>query len=186
METTWKTTRRLWCVVVSCALSGLVSSYAAELPDSPGTIATQQTAVTQQNDLTAAESSEITLAQATTPPAAAQQQSGQSSTSSQSSSSNQSGSNQAGSNQANSGQANSGQGEAQPPGQKPVGTAAAGSVPTTGVAASQPAGNAIAPGKQRRVRSLVLKTGAIIAAGVAIGTVAGLTLATSSKPPGAH
>jgi hypothetical protein len=171
MGTTWKTTPMLWCVVVSCALSVSVSSYAAELPDSPGTIASQQPAVAQQNDLTTAENSEITLAQATTPPPATQQQSGQSSTSNQSSSSSK---------------PNSGQGEAQPPGQKPVGTAAAGSVPTTGVAASQPAGNAIAPGKQRRVRSLVLKTGAIIAAGVAIGTVAGLTLGTSSKPPGAH
>jgi hypothetical protein len=71
-------------------------------------------------------------------------------------------------------------------GQKPVGTAAAGSVPSTGIAASQPAGTAIAPGKQRRVRSLVLKVGAIIGAGVAVGTIAGLTLATSSKPPGAR
>ncbi len=72
------------------------------------------------------------------------------------------------------------------PGQKPVGTAAAESVPATGVAASQPAGTAIAPGKQRRTRSFVIKVGALIGAGVAIGTVAALSLGTSSKPPGAR
>jgi hypothetical protein len=168
MGTTWKPTPMVWCVAVSCVLAGSVSTCAAELPDSPGTIVSQtQPAVAQQNDLTAAETSETTLAQATTPPPTPQQQSGQSSSSSQPSTSSQAG-------------------EAQPPGQKPVGTAAAGSVPATGVAASQPAGNAIAPGKQRRVRSIVLKTGAIIAAGVAVGSVAALTLGTSSKPPGAH
>jgi hypothetical protein len=70
--------------------------------------------------------------------------------------------------------------------QQPVGTAAAGAIPTTGVAASQPAGVAIAPAKQRRVRSIVLRTGAIIAAGVAVGSVVALTEATSSRPPGAH
>jgi len=168
MGTTWKPTPMVWCVAVSCVLAGSVSTCAAELPDSPGTIVSQtQPAVAQQNDLTAAETSETTLAQANTPPPTPQQQSGQSSSSSQPSTSSQAG-------------------EAQPPGQKPVGTAAAGSVPATGVAASQPAGNAIAPGKQRRVRSIVLKTGAIIAAGVAVGSVAALTLGTSSKPPGAH
>jgi hypothetical protein len=161
----------VWCVAVSFVLAGSVSTCAAELPDSPGaTVSQTQPMVAQQKSLTAAETSEATLAQATTPPPNAQQQSGQSSSSNQSSSS--SSSNQAG--------------EAQPPGQKPVGTAAAGSVPATGVAASQPAGNAIAPGKQRRVRSIVLKTGAIIAAGVAVGSVAALTLGTSSKPPGAR
>jgi hypothetical protein len=169
MGTTWKTTPMMWCVAVSCALAGSVSTCDAELPDSPGaTVSQTQPMVAEQNNLTAAETSETTLAQATTPPAQ-QQQPGQSSSSSQASSSS---SNQAG--------------ESQPPGQKPVGTAAAGSVPATGVAASQPAGNAIAPGKQRRVRSIVLKTGAIIAAGVAVGSVAALTLGTSSKPPGAH
>jgi hypothetical protein len=70
--------------------------------------------------------------------------------------------------------------------QQPVGTAAAGAIPTTGVAASQPAGVAIAPAKQRRVRSIVLRTGAIIAAGVAVGSVVALTEGTSSRPPGAH
>ncbi len=70
--------------------------------------------------------------------------------------------------------------------QQPVGTAAAPTFTTSGVAASQPAGVAIAPEKQRRVRTIVIRVGAIIAAGVAVGTVVGLTEATSSKPPGAH
>jgi hypothetical protein len=70
--------------------------------------------------------------------------------------------------------------------QKPVGTAAAGAPEASGIAASQPAGVAIAPAKQRRVRTIVIRTGAIIAAGVAVGAVVALTEATPSKPPGAH
>jgi hypothetical protein len=72
------------------------------------------------------------------------------------------------------------------PPQKPVGTAAAESPNVSGIAASQPAGAAIAPAKQRRARIIVLKVGAIVAAGVAVGTVAALTRGTPSKPPGAH
>jgi hypothetical protein len=74
----------------------------------------------------------------------------------------------------------------QSPFQKPVGTAAAGAISADGIAASQPDGVAIAPGKQRRVRTIVLRMGAIVGAGVAIGSVVALTLATSGKPPGAH
>jgi hypothetical protein len=70
--------------------------------------------------------------------------------------------------------------------QKPVGTAASESPNATGVAASQPAGIAIAPAKQHRVRTIVIRTGAIIGAAVAVGTVIALTEGTSSKPPGAH
>lgn len=70
--------------------------------------------------------------------------------------------------------------------QKPVGTAAAEAPNAAGVAASEPAGIAIAPAKQHRVRTIVLKTGAIIAAGVAVGAVVALTAATPSRPPGAH
>ncbi len=73
-----------------------------------------------------------------------------------------------------------------PPPQKPVGTAIAGSPTATGIAASQPAGMAVAPAKQRRVRTIILRTGAIIGAGVALGTIVALTAATPSKPPGAH
>jgi hypothetical protein len=70
--------------------------------------------------------------------------------------------------------------------QKPVGTATADAPDTSGVAASQPAGVAIAPAKQKRTRTLVIKVAAIVAAAVAVGTIVALTEATSSKPPGAH
>lgn len=70
--------------------------------------------------------------------------------------------------------------------QKPVGTAAAEAPSTSGVAASQPAGVAIAPAKQRRARTIIIRTGAIIGAAVAVGVVVGLTAATGPKPPGAH
>jgi hypothetical protein len=71
-------------------------------------------------------------------------------------------------------------------GQKPVGTAAAEAPDASGIAASQPAGVAMAPAKQRRTRTIILRMGAIIGAGVAVGSVVALTEATSSKPPGAH
>jgi hypothetical protein len=70
--------------------------------------------------------------------------------------------------------------------QKPVGTAAAETPSASGVAASQPAGVAIAPAKQRRVRTIVLRVGALVGVGVAVGTVVALTRATPSKPPGAR
>ena len=52
------------------------------------------------------------------------------------------------------------------------------------MAASQPAAVAIAPAKQRRVRTIVIRLSAIAGAGVAVGTVAALTRGTPSKPPG--
>jgi hypothetical protein len=70
--------------------------------------------------------------------------------------------------------------------QQPVGTAAAETSKASGIAASQPAGVAIAPAKQRRVRLIVIRVGAILGAGAAVGTVVALTQATASKPPGAH
>ena len=70
--------------------------------------------------------------------------------------------------------------------QRPVGTAAAEAPKVSGITAAQPAGVAIAPGKQRRVRTIVLKVGAIVGAGAALGTVIALSAGTSSKPPGAH
>jgi hypothetical protein len=68
--------------------------------------------------------------------------------------------------------------------QKPVGTAVAEPATVSGVAASQPAGMAIAPAKQRRVRTMVLRIGAIAGVGVAMGTVFALNRSTPSKPPG--
>jgi hypothetical protein len=71
----------------------------------------------------------------------------------------------------------------QPSKQEPLGAAAAERVSTAGGAASRPAGNAIAPAKQHQYRSLLIKLGAVAAAGVAVGTVYGLSRATSSTPP---
>jgi hypothetical protein len=85
-----------------------------------------------------------------------------------------------------SAQAQSSDSQTQSAPQKPVGTAAAEAPDTTGIAASQPAGVAIAPAKQRRVRTIVLRVGAIVGAAVAVGSVVALTEATSAKPPGAH
>jgi|SRR5271166_4628209 len=70
--------------------------------------------------------------------------------------------------------------------QRPVGTAAAEAPKVSGITAAQPAGVAIAPAKQRRVRTIVLRVGAIIGASAALGTVIALSEATPSKPPGAH
>jgi hypothetical protein len=70
--------------------------------------------------------------------------------------------------------------------QEPVGTAAAAGVETTGIAASKPAGAAIAPAKQRRTRSFLIKVSAIVGASVAVGTVVALANASPSRPPGAR
>jgi hypothetical protein len=68
----------------------------------------------------------------------------------------------------------------------PVGTAAAESIETTGVAASRPAGAAVAPAKQRRVRSILIKVGALVGIGAAVGTTMALSKGSPSKPPGAR
>jgi hypothetical protein len=67
--------------------------------------------------------------------------------------------------------------------QLPLGAAAAEQVKTAGGGASRPAGNAIAPVKQHQYRSLVVKLGAVAAAGIAAGAVYGLSHATPSVPP---
>jgi hypothetical protein len=68
---------------------------------------------------------------------------------------------------------------------QPVGAATAERVPTAGGAAAKPAGAAIAPAKQHQTRSLLIKIGAIAAAGAALGTVYALSRGTSSTPPNA-
>ena len=68
---------------------------------------------------------------------------------------------------------------------EPVGTATAQRTPTSGGAASKPAGTAIAPAKQRQVHSLFVKLGLVAGAAVAIGAVAALSHGTPSTPPGA-
>jgi hypothetical protein len=70
--------------------------------------------------------------------------------------------------------------------QKPAGAAAAEAGKTTGVAASKPAGAAIAPAKQGRSRSFFIKVGAALGAGVALGTAMALSRSSPSKPPGSH
>jgi hypothetical protein len=64
----------------------------------------------------------------------------------------------------------------------PAGTAAAPYEKQEGVSASNPAGSAIAPGKQRRIRSYAIRVGLLIGAAVAIGVVAGASLGSSSRP----
>jgi hypothetical protein len=66
--------------------------------------------------------------------------------------------------------------------QQPLGAATAEGVPVVGGAASRPAGEAIAPAKQKQRRSLLIKIGLIAAVGVAAGVVAGLSEGTSAKP----
>ena len=92
---------------------------------------------------------------------------------------------QSGSSQTASPQSTSAQDQTQKP-QRPVGTAAAEAPKVSGVTAAQPAGVAVAPAKQRRVRTIVLKVGAMVGAGAALGAVIALREATPSKPPGAH
>ena len=75
---------------------------------------------------------------------------------------------------------------AQTPAARPPGTAAAEISNTGGVTASEPAGIAVAPAKQRRLRSWIIKLGAVAGAGVAVGTALALSQASPSKPPGAH
>ena len=67
----------------------------------------------------------------------------------------------------------------------PLGTAAAEKGRTAGGGASRPAGVAIAPAKQKRSRGLLIKLGALAAAGAAVGTVYALSRGTGSTPAGA-
>jgi hypothetical protein len=70
----------------------------------------------------------------------------------------------------------------QNPAQAPVGTAAAPVARPTGVAGSRPAGAVIAPGKQRRVHTFLIRTTIIIAAAAAVGTVVALSKGSPSRP----
>lgn len=172
MRTRGIPSRVVGCAAVFCIFSFLATSVAAQLPDSPGTLLSNSNSgvaePTVQRTPAATE-----VAQAAAPENTSQQTDAKSANTQQNTAS-------------PTQQSNASQQQSSPTGQKPVGTAAAESVPTSGVAASQPAGTAIAPGKQRRTRSIVIKVGALVGAGVALGTVAALTLGTSSKPPGAR
>ena len=66
---------------------------------------------------------------------------------------------------------------------QPSGTAAAPAVQVSGSAASKPAGVAIAPPKQRQIRSWLIKFGFIAGAGAALGAVAALSAASPGHVP---
>ena len=70
--------------------------------------------------------------------------------------------------------------------QQPSGTAAAPAVQVSGGAASKPAGAAIAPPKQRQLRTWLIRFGFIAGAGVALGTVAALSAASPGHVPISH
>jgi hypothetical protein len=76
-------------------------------------------------------------------------------------------------NNANNGQSSSPQ---------PVGTAVAPLIRPVGVAASRPAGAAIAPAKQRRIRVLAIRWGLILGGAIALGTVAAATMGSPRRP----
>jgi len=65
---------------------------------------------------------------------------------------------------------------------KPVGTAAAPYAKTTGVAASRPAGAVIAPAKQRRARTILIRVSLAVGAVAAVGTVVALSHGSPSRP----
>ncbi|MFP5236534.1 MAG: hypothetical protein ACLGSD_11585 [Acidobacteriota bacterium] len=67
-------------------------------------------------------------------------------------------------------------------GQKPAGTAVAPVTHPAGIAGSSPSGAAIAPAKQRRVRRIMIRLGIVLGAAAAVGTVAALSHASSSRP----
>jgi hypothetical protein len=67
-------------------------------------------------------------------------------------------------------------------GSEPVGTAAAPYEKPLGVAASRPAGVVIAPAKQRRAHSILIRVGLLVGAAAAIGTVVALSKASPSRP----
>lgn len=69
--------------------------------------------------------------------------------------------------------------------QQPSGTAVAPEVQVSGGAASKPAGVAIAPPKQRQIRTWLIRFGFIAGAGVALGTVAALSAASPGRVPNA-
>lgn len=66
---------------------------------------------------------------------------------------------------------------------EPLGTAAAPYEKPLGAAVSRPVGAAIAPGKQRRRRSFLIKVGLIVGGAAALGAVVALSKGSPSTPP---
>ena len=73
----------------------------------------------------------------------------------------------------------------QTPNPVPAGTAGAKAPAVKGAPASRPIGAAIAPTKQKQRRSLLIKTGLVAGAAIAVGSVFALTRSSPAKPPGA-
>ncbi|HTU50994.1 MAG TPA: hypothetical protein VMF56_10385 [Acidobacteriaceae bacterium] len=65
---------------------------------------------------------------------------------------------------------------------QPVGAAAAPYEKPEGIPASRPAGAVMAPAKQRRARSFLIRVSVIVGAAIAIGTVAALSKGSPSRP----
>lgn len=65
---------------------------------------------------------------------------------------------------------------------QPLGTAVAPYVRPEGISASRPAGAAIAPAKQRRVRIYAIRIALLVGAAVAIGTVIGASEGSPNRP----
>jgi hypothetical protein len=65
---------------------------------------------------------------------------------------------------------------------QPVGTAVAPVLKPEGVPGSRPAGAAIAPAKQRRVRRFTIRVALLVGAAIAVGTVAAASLGSPSHP----
>lgn len=66
--------------------------------------------------------------------------------------------------------------------QQPLGTAAAPYVRPEGIPASRPAGAAIAPAKQKRVRIIAVRIALLVGAAIAIGTVVAASEGSPSRP----
>jgi hypothetical protein len=73
----------------------------------------------------------------------------------------------------------------QNPNPAPSGTAGAKAPAVRGAPASRPIGAAIAPTKQKRRRSLLIKAGLVAGAAVAVGSVFALSKGSPARPPGA-
>lgn len=192
---------RLIGIVLSIVLAGTQEVWAAASPDSEGAAPANSSAAAQEKVATSIQSSQqigrtarsekdalpdspgTVIAQQTTEPASQNEPPGQESQT-QPQSPQKTAPAPDNSAPPQNGPSTSGTASQNAP-QQPVGGAAAQLGRTTGGAASKPAGAALAPEKQRQTHSLFLKLGIIAGAGIAVGSVAALSHASPSRPPGA-
>lgn len=71
--------------------------------------------------------------------------------------------------------------EATPPVGPPVGTAVAPVIKSSGTAGSRVAGAAVAPARQRRIRTFAIRAALVVGAAVAIGIVIGASKASPAR-----